>query len=201
MSNTAMNVLRLSVAALVLSAGTVSAQEEKEGPGHRQGFWASLGGGYAVARTVCSLCPEDPPYRNRFGAYLQLGGVASRHLLVAGEVFTESNSTTDSTTRVTHWTATAHWYPWSPPVYIRFGLGLSRGRYNFEVNGVESNEKVSGLGILIGTGADIRLSQKFSLSPIASWYMAAVGDLDTAQGRATSVSANTWFVGLGLTLN
>ena len=71
----------------------------------------------------------------------------------------------------------------------------------FDLNGVESNEKVSGLGILIGTGADIRLSRKFSLSPIASWYMAAVGDLDTAQGLVNSVSANTWFIGMGLTLN
>ena len=29
----------------------------------------------------------------------------------------------------------------------------------------------------------------------------AVGDFETSQGRVSSVSANTWFVGLGLTLN
>jgi hypothetical protein len=201
MSNRVAGVLLGAAAAMVLSAATASAQEGSEGPGHRQGFWATLGGGLAVARNACSECGEDTPYRNRPGFYLQLGGVASRQLLVAGEVFTQSDDVNDSSTRVTNWTATAQWYPWSPPVYFKFGFGLSRGKSTFVLDGVENNEARTGVGIMFGFGGDLRVSRALSVSPVAAWYLQAVGDFETAQGRVSSVSANTWFVGVGLTLN
>ena len=201
MSDRLVPAVRWAAAVLLLSAASASAQEATEGPGHRQGFWATFGGGLAVARNACSECGEDTPYRNRPGFYLQLGGVASRHLLVAGEVFTQADDVSGSSTRVTNWTATAQWYPWNPPVYIKFGFGLSRGKSTFEVDGVETNEARTGVGIMFGLGTDLRVSRALSVSPVAAWYMQAVGDFETPQGRVSSVSANTWFVGLGLTLN
>ena len=62
MSNRVVRAVRWAAAVLVLSAGTASAQETTEGPGHRQGFWATFGGGLAVARNACSSTTKANNY-------------------------------------------------------------------------------------------------------------------------------------------
>ena len=193
-------------AASVPPAATVSTQEAPSAPGNRHGFWTTIGGGWVVARGTCNICGADPPYRNRAGLYVAMGGVISPHVLASGEVFTQSGTLNQGElgqnhVRVTYVTSQLHWYPRSAPVYIKFGFGFSRGQNTFVRQGEERKESTTGVGIMFGLGADIPLGRKFSLSPVASWYMGAVGDFQTAAGLARSVSSNTWMAAMGLTLN
>ena len=201
-----MRPLRWFVTAALLAAATASAQEAPSAPGNRHGFWTTVGGGYVVARGTCDICGDDPPYRKRVGLYAEIGGVVSKHVLASGEVFTQSGTLNQAEVgqnhvRVTYVTGQLHWYPRSAPVYTRFGFGFSRGQNTFVQDGVEQKEVTTGVGIMFGLGADVPLGRKFSLSPVASWYMGAVGDFQTSAGLARSVSSNTWLVGVGLTLN
>jgi hypothetical protein len=57
----------------------------------------------------------------------------------------------------------------------------------------------NGVGISIGVGYDLHVGRRVAITPIANWFMCAVGDVVVPGRRIRSVSWNNWSVGAGLT--
>ena len=101
---------------------------------------------------------------------------------------------------ITAVTGSARWYPSSSPLYVKFGVGMARGRSSL-VSGAELYETIrNGVVIDFGAGYDIRVSKSLAITPMAGWYMGAIGDIITPTAVIRNVSWNNWTFGVSLTI-
>jgi hypothetical protein len=101
---------------------------------------------------------------------------------------------------ITAVTGIARWYPSSSPLWVKFGVGLARGR-NTLVSGVGLYQTIrNGVVIDFGAGYDIQVSRSLAITPMAGWYMGAIGDIITPTAVIRNVSWNNWTFGVSLTV-
>jgi hypothetical protein len=205
------------VAFAVCSASSALAQSHSQ---TREGFVGSVGLGVGSATVTCAnTCGGDRD--NAPAGYLRLGGAATPHLILAGELNawsrrrTESfsNSFIDPTTNqivteeqratarlsVITVNAVAQWYPQPAGGFFVLG-GLGVGRFQAHAESatlpLSYSAHTTALGYQVGTGYDIPLSGILSLTPYATYFAAGRGKLDSESDR---VGANALHVGVGLT--
>jgi len=101
---------------------------------------------------------------------------------------------------ITAVTGIARWYPSSSPLWVKFGVGLARGRSTL-VSGAGLSQSIrNGVVIDFGAGYDIQVSRSLAITPMAGWYMGAIGDVTTPTAVIRNVSWNNWTFGVSLTV-
>jgi hypothetical protein len=92
---------------------------------------------------------------------LDLSGMAQ-----AGKVAGNSTSV-----QVTNYLAAVTWFPWETGLYLRGGAGLGTFVQVTNVNGSQTTDHASGLGVMVGLGYALRLSgaHHLTLTAVQTW--------------------------------
>jgi len=200
MRRTPLLVFTLLVA---MAAPAMAQSPQTPAPVHPEGWWGGFGGGIATLRFACADCGDEQPVYEAPAVAVTFGKSIGRNVAFGVE-YGGSFPTIESGTRVvaSSLTGMARWYPSRAPVFLKFGVGLSRVRATVTSDGQTVSEIRNGTGILCGIGWDIRVGRSAALTPYAGWYMSAIGDIgdpnSTTQRR--DVSWNTWSAGIGITI-
>ena len=184
--------LALSAIALLVLAGTASAQKTQE----RQGFYASFGIGGGSAGASCDDC-GDIGRESSTAMFVNFGGTVRPNLLIGGEINGWAKSENDADWVVSSLMAVAHYYPSvTNGLFISGGLGFTQGSIDDGVDELTS----SGVGIQLGGGYDWRVAKSFSLTPYVQYVRAFAAEAklnDTGLGE--DLNPNFFQVGLGFT--
>jgi len=188
---------------VAMAAPAMAQSPQTAAPVHPEGWWGGFGGGMAALRFACADCGDSQPVYEAPAMAISFGKSIGRKVAFGVE-YGGAFPSLDSGARVvaSSLTGLARWYPsLTAPVFLKFGVGLSRVRASLASNGETISEIRNGTGIVFGIGWDIRVGRSAALTPYAGWYMSAIGDIGaegTAQKR--DVSWNTWTFGLGVTI-
>ena len=143
------------VLGLLVAGSTVAESQGLVRQKARDGFWFGLGLGGGIEDFDVDVGFD----RGRgLGAYIRLGGTVNDHVLVGGEVLVWENDNQNGEISRVNVTATGLFYPsatggW----FVKAGGGVaSYTNFGFEMTGV---------GTTLGTGIDLRISDKFSITP------------------------------------
>lgn len=169
----------MTALALVL-VSTASAQGR---PQTREGFWIGFGLGYGSLGFDCSGCGTDR--EGAVSGYLKLGGTLSPKLLLGGETNGWTKDIQGTTVTAANASAVVYFYP-SPAggFFLRGGLGFA----TLDIGGFDE----SGAGGVIGTGFDIRMGAKTSITPVLNFNFGSLSD---------GVSQNVLQLAVGLTFH
>jgi hypothetical protein len=171
-------------------------------PGHPDGWWGGFGVGFSALRFACADCGDDQPVNEAPSVAFSFGKSIGRKVAFGVEYGGAFPSLeTGAQVVASSLTGMARWYPSDSPIFLKFGVGLSRVRATVTSDGQTTSEIRNGTGIVFGIGWDVRLGRSAALTPYAGWYMSAIGDIG-AEGtnQARDVSWNTWTFGLGVTI-
>jgi hypothetical protein len=192
----------LFVLLLAMAAPAMAQTAPAPAPAHPQGWWGEIGGGLSAIRFACQDCGEDQPVYESPAVTVAVGKSIGSRVAFGVEVsgaFPKLQTGVRSTAAAI--AGTARWYPSEIPFYMKFSIGLARARVAVTSNGQTTTEIRNGTGIAFGAGYDFRLSRSVALTPFASWYMSAIGDIGDASGtQQRDVSWNTWSFGVSLTI-
>lgn len=133
----------------------------------REGFWIGFGLGYGSLGFDCTGCGSER--EGALSGYLKLGGTLSPKLLLGGE--TNGWTKDDQGTTVTAGNASAVIYFYPSPAggfFLRGGLGFA----TLSIGGFDE----SGVGGVIGTGFDIRMGPKTSITPVFNFNFGSLSD-------------------------
>ena len=199
-------IVRTSACVLTLAAGAVAQGQAQGGEGyeHRQGFWAQAGVMAASNRSDCSNCGEFN-WDEGGAVFLRFGGTVSKHVLMGAEVYAFRQTDGEITeTDIQGVLAIAEWYPWLHlGGFLKIGIGVSNvDLFVQTLDGGSTQTSKTGLGISLGMGWDIRITNRFSITPVINSYINAVGDLDVEPvGSADNVLTTLLTAGVGVTFH
>jgi len=133
----------------------------------REGFWIGFGLGYGSLGFDCSGCGTER--EGAVSGYLKLGGTLSPKLLLGGETNGWTKSEGGTTLTAGNASAVVYFYP-SPTggFFLRGGLGFA----TLSIGGFDE----SGVGGVIGTGFDIRMGAKTSITPVFNFNWGSLSD-------------------------
>jgi hypothetical protein len=194
-------VLACMVLVALLSARPVAGQDagNPPAPNRPQGWWGSLGVDFSGMRFACQDCAEEQPVYESAGGQVAFGKSIGRRVAFGVEVAAAAPKGPPGRAVTTTVSGMARWYPGSRPVFVKFGVGLARGRISL-VSGAGLYQNIrNGVAISFGTGYDFRVSRSLAITPSAGWYMGAIGDIITPTSHIRNVSWNRWTFGVGLT--
>ena len=158
---------------LLLAATTLSAQR----PQTREGFWGTLGAGYATLG--CKNC--DGRQDGGAGA-IALGGTLNQKWQLGASVTAWEKSEGGATLTVGLVAAIARFYPSATGgFFLQGGAGIAA--IDLGVGNLSATEK--GFGTILGAGYDVRIGRNVSLTPfwnrVQTWYNDFDDDLDFSQ--------------------
>lgn len=84
--------------------------------------------------------------------------------------------------------------------FAQAGLGLSRLRNVFDLEGATVRAAETGLSVMLGLGYDIRVAGRVHLTPSVSSVVVPTATIDTPSGPLDNVVATLFQFGLGVTL-
>lgn len=186
---------------VAMAAPALAQSPQTAAPVHPEGWWGGFGAGIAALRFACADCGDDQPVYEAPAVAVTFGKSIGRKVAFGVE-YGGSFPTIESGTRVvaSSLTGMARWYPSPAPLFLKFGVGLSRVRATVTSNGQTVSEIRNGTGIVFGIGWDVRLGRSAALTPYAGWHMSAIGDIgDEATAQKRDVSWNTWTFGVSVT--
>jgi len=190
--------IRRCIASLALLAMAVTAIQAQE-PSSRLGFYASLGPSYGWASISCDQCASSPS-RNGWGGFLKLGWTLSPNWQagVEGNLWTKSEG--GVRTRLEQFSAAAYFYPAAGSgFFVKGGAGLSGQEYH--PSGSTVDYTGWSIGLLAGTGYDVRIAGDAYLTPLVNFYYGAPRSVES--GNAGTVFTRSSFtvleIGVGIT--
>jgi hypothetical protein len=195
--------LRVFTVLVVMAAPALAQSPQTAAPVHPDGWWGGFGGGISALRFACADCGDDQPVYEAPAVAVAFGKSIGRKVAFGVE-YGGAFPTLDSGARMvaSSLTGMARWYPADFPIFLKFGIGLSRVRATVTSNGETVSDIRNGTGIVFGAGWDFRVGRSVALTPYVGWYMSAIGDIgdpnSTTQRR--DVSWNTWSFGVGITI-
>ena len=189
---------------LLLAAGTATVARAQGGGEHRQGFWWQAGVMAAANREDCTNCAAEE-WNEGVAITLRAGGTVSRYVLLGGE-FYGFRHTDDvaQETKLQGILAIAQWYPWlNLGGFLRTGIGVSNlNLYIMTESGASTRADKTGLALSLGIGWDIRVSERFSITPLFNSYVNGVGDLEVEPaGTADDVLTTLFTAGVAVTFH
>lgn len=195
-------IFAMAVFAALLSVWPAAAQDAgpKPVPGRPQGWWGSVGVDLSAIRFACQDCADEQPVYESAAGQIAFGRSIGTKVAFGAEVAVATPSGPPGRAVITAVTGIARWYPSSSPLYVKFGVGMTRGR-NSLVSGAGLYQTVrNGAAISFGAGYDIQVSKALAITPMAGWYMGALGDITTPTAVIRNVSLNNWTIGVGVTI-
>jgi hypothetical protein len=182
--------LALILAPIALPPGTVGAQT---------GFWWSVGGGAGRNRVSCESCEEITRHWGPT-AFVRAGGDVSPHIKVGGELHFWQASIEGNDAHIRGIQAVVHWYPSASGGFFgQVGLGLSRTRNSFDVEGETVRAAETGLNVSAGVGWDVPLRTGIYLTPRVASVVVPIATIDTPAGPLVNVVSTIYRFELGLT--
>ncbi|MDH4132674.1 MAG: DUF481 domain-containing protein [Gemmatimonadota bacterium] len=179
----------LAIALLGLITSTAAAQDESP---RRSGIWLNLGFGWGSSDFNCDGCTTDR--ESGVTAQFAVGGTISPQFLIGMESnawYKEKGG--DKRLIGTSFAAAAYYYPSAEGnLFLKGGVGLAS--YLFD-NGSLTDDQ--GIGLLGGVGYDLPISDKVSITPVATFQYGIMGDANGAQG----VTQNVISIGAAFTLH
>jgi hypothetical protein len=199
MRGRSMAVWALSALSCVGFASVASAASH---PQERRGFWIGFGAGVGSAHSTCDECDgggrETAP-----AGYLKLGGTLSERLLFGGDFNFWSKEQDGVTLNLYNAAATLTLYP-APAsgFFIKGGLGVALMDTQFrEGSTTITVDPGGGVGLLAGTGYDIRVGRNISITPAVNYWYGWAGDLAFGGELSTNWKHNVVDFTVGITFH
>ena len=195
-------IFTMAVFAALLSVWPAAAQDagNPTAPNRPQGWWGSAGVDFSAIRFACQDCGNEQPVYESVAGEVAFGKSIGTKVALGAEVAVATPSGPPGRAVITTVTGIARWYPSSSPLWLKFGVGMARGRSTL-VSGVGLYQSVrNGVAIDFGAGYDIQVSKSLAITPMAGWYMGAIGDIITPTAVIRNVSWNNWTFGVSLTV-
>jgi hypothetical protein len=151
---------------------------------HVGGFFG-FGAGFGTADASCDEC-RGGDRENGGVVYLKGGGAVNPHVLLGGEFNVWGKRETgilgaDNKIRMYNLLGTLTFYPQTEGFFVNFGAGMAFVGVDSTVsNTTISTDLGKGLGVLIGTGYDIRVGQHVAITPAVQYWYGSPGDLQFA---------------------
>jgi hypothetical protein len=189
-----------------LAAGANAQAQAQGGEGyeHRQGFWAQAGVMAAANRSDCTNC-GDFSWDEGGAAFLRVGGTVSKYVLMGAEFYAFRQTDGEITAAdIEGVLAIAQWFPWLHlGGFFKVGIGMSHvDLFVQTLDGGSTKTSKTGLGISVGMGWDIRVTNRLSITPVINTYINAVGDLDVDPiGTANDVLTTLLTAGVAITVH
>jgi hypothetical protein len=161
---TTMKSARCALIAL-LAVAPISLLSAQSRPQTREGFTIAFGVGNGSVEVGCSFCNTDRP--NDGSGFLRIGRAVRPNLIIGGEYRGWFHNVDLGTAAVSLTLADVMFYPlrdvgW----YVEVGLGL--GQYETSDDASNASLTAKGAAFAIGTGYDIRVGKRFSITPFVS---------------------------------
>ena len=199
--------LGLPLLVLGMLTGLCTAEAQAQQPS-RSGFWIESGAGTGGVWVGCSTC-EEPEATFGESTYLRAGGALSERVLWGLEAFTLLNETFDpaegdSTLEVENVSLgpVVLWYPWRNSVFIKGGVGLSRGEVR--LRGPDEDTVVLGRGIgsgmSFGLGFDVPVLSWLALTVSFDASFGAIGDIAVPGAYVDDVITTRYNASFALTI-
>jgi hypothetical protein len=148
----------------------------------------------------CDNCEEITRHWGGSG-YLRAGGNLNSRVRLGGELYFWQASIDDSQVHVRGLQGIVLWHPWrTGGFFTQAGLGLSRLRNVFDLEGSTVRAAETGLSVMLGLGYDIRIVRQLFLTPSVASVVVPTATIDTPAGPLDNVVATLFQFGLGLTL-
>ena len=195
-------IFTMAVFAALLSVWPAAAQDagNPTAPNRPQGWWGSVGVDFSAVRFACQDCANEQPVYESVAGEVAFGKSIGTKVALGAEVAVATPSGPPGRAVITTVTGIARWYPSSSPLWLKFGVGMARGRSTL-VSGVGLYQSIrNGVAIDFGAGYDIQVSKSLAITPMAGWYMGAIGDIITPTAVIRNVSWNNWTFGVSLTV-
>jgi len=195
-------IFTMAVFAALLSVWPAAAQDagNPTAPNRPQGWWGSAGVDFSAIRFACQDCANEQPVYESVAGEVAFGKSIGTKVALGAEVAVAAPSGPPGRAVITTVTGIARWYPSSSPLWLKFGVGMARGRSTL-VSGVGLYQSIrNGVAIDFGAGYDIQVSKSLAITPMAGWYMGAIGDIITPTAVIRNVSWNNWTFGVSLTV-
>ncbi len=163
------------------------------------GAWYTLGGGAASNRVSCDNCEEITRHWGGSG-YLRAGGHLNTRVRLGGELYFWQGAIGGSEVYVRVAQGIVLWHPWqSGGFFAQAGLGLSRLRNVFDLEGATVRASETGISVMLGLGYEVRIAGRFHLTPSLSSVVVPTATIDTPSGALDNVVATVFQLGLGVT--
>ena len=196
-------LVRVVLGVLLLAAGS-AATVQAQGSEHRQGFWLQGGVMAASNRNDCSNCGTFE-WDTGVAAFLRAGGRISKYVLLGGEAYAFRQTDGEAlATEIQGLLVITEWYPWlQHGGFLKVGIGVANvDLFITTTDGGTTETSKTGLGISLGMGWDIRITDGISITPVVNSYINAVGDLDVEPlGTADNVLTTLLTAGVGITFH
>lgn len=191
--------MRLLSAVLLASLLTAPIAVNAQNPHVRKGFTAAVGLGVGSASLTCDGCDSDR--ETSLGLRLMFGGALRSNLILAGEIEGWSKNLDGGTANLTWISFVTQWYPNDASgFFVKGGVGASG--VTLESTGGTGSLKLEtvGPGLVAGTGYDLRVSRNFSLTPYATFLLAAKADAEiNGQKSGGKLGGNLLHIGVAAT--
>jgi hypothetical protein len=198
------------VAIAVLWGAAAYSQQAPSPDRYRRGLWGEFGGGPGYVRIACSDC-EDVIGAGGATSYLRIGGVISKNVVIAFEVFTlddEAFGFSPGDTNMVAETGTAAvvilWYPGRHGLFFKGGVGAAFGEFSVPADSggaaLADTSTGGGIGLTFGLGWDLPISRKFAITANAAAFVTAVGDVVLTGRRVDDMIATIYQASIGFTI-
>jgi hypothetical protein len=197
------NILSTLAAVALLSAplgaqGRASARQQQMPTNDRAGYSLSLGLGGGSSAVSCAGCGTERT--SGASGYLRIGKGFTPTLMMGLELNGWNKTENNVEGRVGMLSAIAQWYPsMTNGFFLKGGAGLGRTTLD-DKSTVPSNKLQStGFGYQVGTGYDIGIARRWSITPYVN-YLATAGAKLEMNGVSSSekFDGNYFQYGLGL---
>jgi hypothetical protein len=165
--------MRLACIGLLAIAACVAAPTEAWAghPQIRRGFWIGFGLGAGAGTDHCGQCESN----HEWGAALdvRLGWALNQHVLLGTEINAWGRDVSDDTSVYLYdWLGAVTVYPMRESgFFLKAGLGAGYQDTEYRIgNTTVRSEQGPGLGFMAGTGYDIRVWRKWSITPALTYW-------------------------------
>jgi len=204
-----MTKLRLAwslVAAVGVALSLASEGAEAQTPA-RSGFWLEGAWAAGTVRSACSACVQATTAGGT-SAHVRVGGALSSTALLGVEIvrlrstdFLLAEGALPVDARSGSVAPVVLWYPGSSGLFLKGGLGISRGTYTvLSTSGETLTTSRTGSVITFGLGIDVGVARWLALTANLGMMVTAMGDIQLDGVFADDLVATAYEAGFGLTL-
>jgi hypothetical protein len=163
-------------------------------------LWVVAGGASGTIRGDCQECEQEFPYRHGGALVGNAGYRVNSRMDVGADVFWMQWQSASGQIRTTAIDAVAQFRPWeSKGFFVKGGAGMAFVRNWVRTIGPDPDNSKA-LSVVIGTGWEFRLKDRFGTQLFAMQHVGALGDLQTVAGPVADVTGNFWSLGAAIVI-